>query len=400
MNNRRFDAGCSFCEGGFFSGSLNLVDQRAIPASGLEHDPFNHSLGLPSSSIELKSFESVEIWPDAGWSLSESVAVDNLTCTYRANISRYEDLSMQNDPLASLDISDTSAYWHPASMSAHTEGDDATVFERSSCNYNICTPDFVSQHINMTDTDMTHFDDVGSTMSASSTFDDAQWRDKNVNSDSGYGGSIPNNSTASEGRLSSGKRRLNPLRESQTSSNAESDSATTSVGSSRKRRSKSDYIGRRLVCPFYIRDQTRCKSKACGGKGYASMSELKNHLRQAHLYFRCDRCQISFQGKKGAEELRCHLQMPSGCALRPRCELWGIDEETLGKIKSCKGMTPGARWHHLYGLLFQTDATSELPDPCEYYGLDNDDLLTSIISDVKPEDRDDILAISSTPNRQ
>ncbi|KAH8706975.1 hypothetical protein GQ44DRAFT_763821 [Phaeosphaeriaceae sp. PMI808] len=188
------------------------------------------------------------------------------------------------------------------------------------------------------------------------------------NIDSAYGSWSNGVSVSSE----SSKKRKQMFEDNQSGSSSstvnggddgEENNATVSAS---KRRKQADPDGQRLACLFFKRDPSRCKNNSCAGIGYKSIHRLKEHLKQAHLHFQCERCQKTFAGKKGERALEDHKRLLEECVWRPVDAFWGINQTTLEKMRSRQGvqqMSNKERWHRFYQLLFPETALKELPSP-------------------------------------
>ena len=354
LNSYLLDEGCSSCLAGF-----NAIDAYAFDDS---HDPFDLSLGFatndPNTSLHVACF------PESIAAVPQIVAADDLASTIQGNLVRFGSYERQSDPSATFDYNNIIE--DPASANILPTRDVGTNIASLTLPY--------QRELHSKWNISSQLPDAANPASASnssakgrSTATSTAFAASNVefreNEDSAYG-SLSDPSRSDYPRAGE-ERSLSSRDQDSTFSSLNDD---TSIASASKRSQQSEFIGPRLACPFYKRNPSLCRRNACAGKGYESISRLRGHLEQAHLCFRCERCQAIFPGKKGAKALNDHRRMPEGCAWRPEQTFWGMDQTTRKTLSSRKGIqnkTREERWSAMYMLLFPEISASGMPSPCK-----------------------------------
>jgi hypothetical protein len=302
MNSSWVDTACSSCALGIEFGVGQL---SAVSGSKPSRDPFNAELGFPTSLDELGTPSFIACYPESTRAIPEIGAADDLPFIVDESLLRFDQYWRQTDPSATFDYNDTGDHSVSITLNSVKEkGIDPPIQGEAYSQYNLLEPHSEEP-----------LEDNRSELRSLEGFVPERHdpllpltvseMHKLQESDSGYG-TLRDSSSITEN--SAAKRGLEDVE-------PESTLSRVTITTSSKRLRYTDSDGPRLACPFYKNNPIRCKRAACGGRGYVSIHRLKDHLKQAHLISRCDRCKVVFKGKKGAEALKSHRQLLEACAL-------------------------------------------------------------------------------------
>jgi hypothetical protein len=357
LNSYRIDGGCSHCATGLI-GSLPII---ANPLEAALTDPFDISLGFPTSHSDYEDAYANVLFPEDMGHIQQVVATDDLASTVNANLLRFVEFEKRFEHAATLQ----QCNGYESSMPPHVDeecdsGDNTFTSDLWLDRYIEPDPRSLTLSTDIAAPNLVHAGHPPIGMDAPmAIMQSDRYQAELV--DSAYH-TMFEGSDGSSAYHNLMKRKSNDT-ECSSLSSLMSGEADAYVGTQSKRRRQEESEELRLACPFFKRNPAWCTNKACTWPGYVSVARFKDHLRQAHLKFRCERCQVTFDGKAGAKELEAHWQKAAGCVARPKEDFWGIDQQTLTGMRRCRGNTKEERWSNLYCELFQVDEADDVPSP-------------------------------------
>lgn len=360
MNSVWTDDGCSYCNANLGAIHFAAMDPSAIAFDNSTFDPFNSSLGFSTSSTESGASSAVACFPDNVRTMGHVVATDDLASAVDGNLTRFARFEKQFDHTIEFEDIDSMVNTGATQISHDGSiGGASLIPDAPPIQYLMRGPPPSQQAFDGTfPASEKDYDTSMISNAAVVCFGSKDHESQHV--ESGYGTMLNGLNEISE-QCCAKKRKTTNTKLRSASSSMEND---TSITGQNKRRRKSATNEPRLACPFFKRKPGWCTNKACTLPGYVSIARLKDHLRQAHLQSRCERCQATFKGKAGAKELESHSQQ--GCNVRQKEDFWGIDQRTLSSMRRGKGMKKEERWKDLYCELFQIDEANDVPSPCKY----------------------------------
>ncbi|CZR67828.1 uncharacterized protein PAC_17727 [Phialocephala subalpina] len=148
--------------------------------------------------------------------------------------------------------------------------------------------------------------------------------------------------------------------------------------------SGSEFPEQRLACPFFKKDALKYSVlsskhyRVCGGPGWLTIPQLKEHLKRVHYPVQCERCYAIFKFKRGerssaVSELASHRQQEERCPRLPDSLKEGISDAEWSRLseekKNRKGKdaTPEKpqsavdKWKEIWIILFPTIEAPQTP---------------------------------------
>ncbi|KAF8854036.1 hypothetical protein BDZ45DRAFT_51012 [Acephala macrosclerotiorum] len=140
----------------------------------------------------------------------------------------------------------------------------------------------------------------------------------------------------------------------------------------------------RLACPFFKKDPSKYsvqKSKhyrACGGPGWLTIPQLKEHLKRVHYPVQCERCYLIFEFKRGqrspaVSKLAEHRQQEERCPRQADSLKEGISDAEWSRLSEEKKSRKGKaaipekpqsavdKWKEIWIILFPTAEVPQTP---------------------------------------
>lgn len=126
------------------------------------------------------------------------------------------------------------------------------------------------------------------------------------------------------------------------------------------------FPGRRFACPFFQRNPTEHKGRACRYPGFTGIHRLKEHLYRCHIIIHCKRCRQMF---KTESELENHQRQTEPCQISELGLPEGLDSKQVARLKSKKKFgnerTDRERWMAIYHFLFPDEDATLVSPYCE-----------------------------------